>query len=317
MSTNEIQRRHFRFPAFNDEEGVKINPSKERVILGDDELLTRYTEDNVTAPRPKERTMDHFDDENTVKAPAMEREKSAHGVTLDEERKFYEAKKELPNHLSPKLPKEENKGIPIKRHPVIYSESPKEMPRRSSRYGLEVNNKRPLSLKQQYSGGVSRFRSRADETPPPRTRLVPKPRFTRDELVTSMAKKKDSYLLLDEKTLPKKKTVEQPKEKLWRAPAPRVSASQSKPIVTQTNKEQTKKPVKAVAVAPAREKTIYSGSKKIKLTTNRSQEETAIGKKKSALERGLSGIMEQENKSSQRVNNRFFDEKKESSHLNN
>jgi hypothetical protein len=304
MGTHDVQRKHFRFPAFSDDEGVKISEEhQERVIFAGDDFLTRHTHDSISNQYESE-YIEQFDGQDDYQNE-VEEPNSYKAPSMDDELKRYDEVRNKPDFSRPLAAIEQANGVTIRRHPILRSKEVNHGPatRKNPRSAIDNEN---LTLRQQYSGGMNRFRSKSEDIPAQKIVQVPKPRFTKDELLTSMIKPQDSYLLLDNLDKFENVTAEKKKEG-WQAPAPRISATQKKPIVTQSNRSQTRKPTGTKQTSPTKKQSdLKIGTPAIKVTDKRKVTETAIGKKKTALDRGLGGLIEEQNQNNPKANNQLF-----------
>lgn len=162
----EDRRRHFRFPAFDDDLGVKLPNENERVLFSNEELLTNDAVDNTV--KKKTTTYDRED--------YQQEELERHRNNLpDYHASSQQRRKSIDNlHQTHEFSATTNRGVKIKR---------KEATRPS----------------------YSRNTARAQQSSYFKPKYVPAsiipdqpiPAFTEEELFASMQKEKDSYLLFD------------------------------------------------------------------------------------------------------------------------
>lgn len=347
MTEQPISRRKFRFPVIDDDEFVTRHDEEEaRVIFPENDFLTSYIGGDRPAPQQIRGNQRFAGFDQVPRAEEKKAEKpldinilTNKTVEFDEERELYNEKKFMKmGNIKGKQEKTPNDDV--RKRPMT-SESPKykteqkiEAPKlrafekkrmkehaqnpeqRVSQYRREIEKERHQTLKQQYSGGLNRFRPRADKNLPPQMKReeVSESAFTKSELVDSMKKSADSMLLFELDTKETQEEVAQ-KTKTWHENAPRVTARQAKPIITSSNKHTTKS-VDAQKITE--DQPIYNGKPNVKVEAQTATTATPVNKKaqvkqpgqkqkRRALGRDLSGIMDSEKKSMGKIENRLFE----------
>lgn len=161
----EDRRRHFRFPAFDDDLGVKLPNENERVLFSNEELLTNEAVD--TTVKKKTTTYDRED--------YQQEELERHRNNLPDYHASSQQRRTSINdlHQTHEFTGTTSRGVRIKR---------KEVTRPA--YRSAERTQHPSYFKPKYVP--------ASIIPDQQT-----PLFTEEELFTSMQKEKNSYLLFD------------------------------------------------------------------------------------------------------------------------
>ncbi|SJZ37080.1 hypothetical protein SAMN02745116_00072 [Pilibacter termitis] len=330
-----FSRKHFRFPVFDDEEGVKLTSSEEERILfaGEEFIFGSITDDRTSEGlyqsinAEEYDTISFADNENTENHYTMD----VRGMKFEEERKKYD-ERSLPRfrqteekvkrrddiNRRPYIP-EQRVGRTFKREevtppmPTMRQAQGSNLQPRLAKIREEMKREKQQPLKQQYSGGLSRFRKRSENLPRTKVATLEKPKFTKDELFDSMKKAPESYILMEIDPNAPVHQEEKQGVRSWQARSPRVSASQTKPVITGSNKEAVKGTTRFSQKYPTQDKPIFTGrprlniEKSITKEPSRAAAATENTRKKRALARDLTSIMESENTSMSKIEKKLFD----------
>ncbi|MBF8807869.1 MAG: hypothetical protein IC227_05315 [Enterococcus lacertideformus] len=192
----EIRRKYFRFPAYDDETGVKLKKNQRRVLFdGHDDLLTE------TNDQPLFEQMQEFHfAQNNVKEQRKRRNLSNSKKTTVQRENLVRHKEKLPDYHR----HQETKQTLTTKRPRTAVELPSDQHSPEKYLNTKTyETRRPNTVK-----GRSYFVPKyvpASIIPDPKAQKI-----SEDELVNSMKKKKDSYLLFDNEPIPyqEKKTGE-------------------------------------------------------------------------------------------------------------
>jgi len=281
-----------KFPVYDDNEGVKLKSEVEsRVIFGDNDFITnhagegypvfrerKYDQSNVNTDEQELQTSSKSTwtkmGTGNVSKKTLFGDTPAHFTRFKgigssmEDTSFYRN-----NFKSEKKAKFFSEDKQISDHSGIFHTSDN------------------LTLQQQYSGDVSRFRSRCKCLPKPFKPKVEKPLFTKDELLFSVQKEIGNFLLFDEKDLP---SIAKKKKETWMFPPTRATAASKQESMTNL---EDKKRFSSEAV-PVFLKTNKKDEEQISNTENQSHS--------SVLKRGLAGVISEESQGIAKVQKQFF-----------
>jgi len=354
MPEYKPKRRKVKFPAFEDKEGVKLTEedTAERVVFSGDDFLTNH----IHAPRP---IPEHFrgnkrvisydevplrekpeekrftlDTNSTAKLERYEKKKKQF-APFEHEGTFFETNpsKEVRRRPLPKIDPRFNKNEQPERPKSRNFERKKPLPLskqeelRISEYRKELEEDSKKSLKQQYSRGLNRFKTRSEDMP---AKLARKQKeeleISQDELYARMIKPEDSYLLaVDLESTQESHEIEL-EEKPLVSRAPRTLENTAGTLVSRNAQRQIRKtrPLEHSRINK-QDKPAFTGMPKVNIE-RKPKGETAQevvktpaendGKRR-RLGKGLEGLMSSEKNNSGigSIENRLFERK--SGHQNN
>ncbi len=190
----EIRRKHFRFPAYDDTTGVKLEKKEKRILFdGQDELLTELTKQ----PMFEQMQEFHFSDDSVKEQRKRRKVGQSKQPTVARENleKYKDRLPDYPVHkgLGRSLSKDSNQVSSVK------------TPRRSNQ---ESQTDVPSTTKRERSYFVPKY-------VPASIISEPKEQTISDnELIQSMKKTEDSYLLFDNEPVPyQEKKADEPSVK--------------------------------------------------------------------------------------------------------
>lgn len=185
----EIKRKHYRFPAYSDEEGVKIQRENKRHLSKTDDWILTKIPDNHESNRGYQSSQSdypevHNPDRTLRRSRKMTAEKQGHSVRQQEELKKH--RENLPDYGKKQAPEPSLTG-----KTSLFGEE-----HRRSTYKVKTKpqEKMESTVKREYSGRsyfVPKYIP-ASIIPDQKQSDVPE-----DELLQSMNKPRESYLLFD------------------------------------------------------------------------------------------------------------------------
>lgn len=202
----EVKRKHFRFPAYDDELGVKLKSENKRVLFQNEEAMKQEAAQEWTQPVEIVKT------EFGVKAPTQTNQQAARTASQTEELKKH--KLNLPDYSN--------------HHPVSNSKAKKRnlfgsLPKKTAntfRSSGSSSSKSNASISSNYS-----YNERSYFVPKyiPAS-VIPEetaPAISEEDLMKAMKKKEDSYLLFDDSpaSFQVKKDEEDPTVKKFNIPS--------------------------------------------------------------------------------------------------
>ncbi|WP_165005912.1 MULTISPECIES: hypothetical protein [unclassified Enterococcus] len=200
----EIRRKHFRFPAYDDETGVKLNKSQQRVLFdGQDDLMTDTTDRPLYEPMQEF----HFSETSSQQTRRKRRTLNDSAKAVPHKENLEKHKEQLPDYSGHYQPKTTSTG-----RKKLFGENTTR-PRSENVRPARSNN-----IHQEKTAHTVRERSYfvpkyvpASIIPDPKESQVPE-----NELIDSMKKEKDSYLLFDTEPVPyQEKKVDEPSVKTF------------------------------------------------------------------------------------------------------
>jgi hypothetical protein len=213
MKLKEVKRKHFRFPLYADVASLKLKTKRStRVIFEGDDFITNHVNDRPIIQKEKAAVVSSYDNDHVYKSKVSSNAKVPK-ITVDSSNN--EAMKiNCPSSKRfAKLQDVSGKsvGVPIKKQPFYRAQDSTFLKNRnlskditakktnSQRdYVSELQRENSKTIKQQYSGDVDRFRSRMKKIPSSLSKKQEKSTFTKDELLSSMHKNSESFILFDD-----------------------------------------------------------------------------------------------------------------------
>jgi hypothetical protein len=316
MNENPFERKHFRFPAYSDNEPVIIrDPSEEREIFPGNNFLTKNSQESVVTDT--RRGVNQFDNTQLQEDEGFHIGNSTFHATVEKKDTsvIEEPKKESiykrPTNLkrTTETPVYQKKVLRPDLSPPVHKQSQTSSRMTSNitknpdeHFGrreeeLDRRLRENWTTQQEYTGGLNRFKSRSNVFEKPQVRVVTEQEFTDDDLLASMKKDEGTYLLFDEEMVADSAAEEaETKPTVWREKAPRVIATQNKPVITSANKRVISKPV---FEHRKQERPVYQGTPVMTIETTpknvEDEKATEIKHKREKLPTGLDELMADEN----------------------
>ncbi|MDR2832500.1 MAG: hypothetical protein LBV67_02160 [Streptococcaceae bacterium] len=341
MPEYKPKRRIAKFPAFDDNQGVKLTDNEEqeeRVIFAGDDFLTNHKDEPIPVP-------EHFRGNTRVSSydsvPVVEREPQqrftletnkyvkldrrniqhnfesfAHEGTYFEENPNNEVRRRPLPKKDPRVNRQVEPQRPkpwtfTRKHPTSLS---KQEEQRIMEYRKELETERKLPLQQQYSRGLNRFKTRSEDMPPKLKRKVGQKAVTsNEELFESMKKADETYLLMD---VPKNNNQEvQTKVPSSVARGPRTLETRNGALKIPTSNQQIRK---SRPLEPNRlnqkDQPAFTGTPKVVIERKEEIDRKLAPKKqtntkKKRLAKGLDGLLASEETSMNSIEHRLFERK--------
>jgi hypothetical protein len=214
MELKEVKRKHFRFPLYADVASLKLKTKKNtRVIFEGDDFITNHVNDRPVIQKEKAAVVSSYDNDHVYKSEVSSNAKVPKITVDSSNNEAMKINRPSSKHFA-KLQDVSGKsvGVPIKKQPFYRVQDSTVLKNRnlskdinakktdSQRdYISELQRENSKTIKQQYSGDVDRFRSRMKKTLNPLSKRQEKSFFTKDELLSSMHKNSESFILFDDK----------------------------------------------------------------------------------------------------------------------
>lgn len=293
----QIKRKHFRFPAYDDDLGVKLTPENKRILFQEDPMITKSgTQGQQSAP-----VIDPITVQPVLKKQPTQTNSQHVSHSQEQMAELARHKSNLPNymmtHNKPTSPKQKNN---------LFGDMPKK-----SAYGFGSNQ-----ASKQNKAAFSK-----DFTYDTRSYFVPKyipasvipettaPVLSEQELAAAMKKEKSSYLLFDDEPAAfQVKGNEDPTVQKFNIPkeSPEIP-------VTRRQYQQIKPDMERFGQEEDISHTLPRSRKELKTAKQNAKSQTAYGqkvaeaeqeKKKGILDKPLSGIIE--DSSMELENSKYF-----------
>ncbi|MGG5343698.1 hypothetical protein [Enterococcus sp. AZ192] len=289
----QIKRKHFRFPAYDDDLGVKLTSENKRTLFQDEPMLT-----NTTSVQPQAPVIDPITAQPTMTKQPTQANNNNVSHSPEQMAELAQHKSNLPNYMM-----SHNKTT-TKQKTNLFGNMPK---RNSYGFGSSSTNRDKKATSRDYT-----YEARSYFVPKyiPASVIPEKktPALTEQELATAMKKDKNSYLLFDDEPAafqvkgnedPTVKKFNIPKE-TPEIPVTRRQYQQIKPDMERFGKEDISQ-------------TLPRSRKELKTAKANAKSQTAYGqkvaeaeseKKRGILDKPLSGIIE--DSSMELENSKYF-----------
>jgi len=213
MELKEVRRKHFRFPLYDDIVSLRLKTKKStRVIFEGDDFITNHVNDRPTVQKAKSAIVDSYDNDHVYKSK-ISSNIGIPKINIDSlNNETMKINRPASRHFA-KLQDVSSRsmGVPIKKQPLYHDQEQailknkdlskdvvaKKMDSQRD-YVSELQRESSKTIKQQYSGDVDRFRSRMKKIPNPLNTKINKSSFTKDDLLSSMHKNSESFILFDD-----------------------------------------------------------------------------------------------------------------------
>jgi hypothetical protein len=205
MELKEVRRKYFRFPLYDDIASLKLKTRKNtRIIFEGDDFITNHVNNQSTVQKAKSAIVDSYDNNHLYKSKVSSNvvvPKITVGSSNNEAMKINPPASKrfakLQNVSSRSV------GVPIKKQSLYHAQEQvilknNDLSKDVVARKKELQREGSKTIKQQYSGDVNRFRSRMKKMPSSLSKRREKSNFTKDELLFSMHKNLESFILFDD-----------------------------------------------------------------------------------------------------------------------